>query len=35
MSDLPYFQVLSNIPKYFNKMLSAETPDKFDYKFLK
>jgi hypothetical protein len=35
LPDLPYFQTLGNIPKYFQKIHTAETPDKFDYKFLK
>jgi len=35
MTELPYFQVIGNIPKYFSKIKSAGTPNKFDYKFLK
>ena len=36
MTDLPYCSVLSNIPKYFEKIRKAETPkDKFSIEFMK
>lgn len=36
MTDLPYFAVLGNIPKYFEKIRQAETPaNKFSQEFLK
>ena len=35
MSKLPYFSILSNIPKYFDRIREAETPDSFSANFIK